>query len=254
MATASPFEEFLNNIPRVTRYWLLSALLATALTATGAMDPMRLVFIPTDIFYKLQVWRLVTPFCFMGPLGLPLLMNLFFLVRYGSEYEKNPFVTTRGAFVGGTVDFVFALLCCGVVLIVLAFFLNLYVMSTTLSFAVLYLWSRKNPERPVNLWGFPLKGVYLPWAFTALTTLMGGSPFKDLLGIFVGHCFFFTVEVVPRVYGYDVLKTPIWLIQAVDYLTSENTVYATPRGARVVRPQPAAAGHSWGTGRALGAD
>lgn len=56
--------------------------------------------------------------------------------------------------------------------------------------------------------GMPVKGLYLPWALIALTILTGGSPVNDLIGIAVGHLYYFLVDVLPLSQGIAALQTP----------------------------------------------
>ena len=88
-------------------------------------------------------------------------------------------------------------------------------------YLVLYVWSRRNPTQQVSLYGFPVQAVMLPWALCAFNMVIGNSLLLPLMGIGVGHLYYFAIEVLPDAYGVDVVKTP--------------------RG-----------GHNWGGGRVLG--
>lgn len=108
-----------------------------------------------------------------------------------------------------------------------------------------------------------MKAIYLPFAYLALTIFMGNSYFDMLHGLAVGHLFYFLVDVVPQVYGKDLLQTPLFLI---DYFGvgqyQESQADREARNNPYNRPAAAAgggaargAGHNWGGGgRALGRD
>lgn len=57
----------------------------------------------------------------------------------------------------------------------------------------------------------PLQGLHLPFAFMAVSLIMGGNWQADLLGILVGHVYYFLKEVYPRASGREVIRTPMWL-------------------------------------------
>jgi len=42
---------------------------------------------------------------------------------------------------------------------------------------------------------------WLPWVLLAFSVLLGASPVVDLLGIFVGHVYYYLEDIVPRMPG-----------------------------------------------------
>jgi len=103
---------------------------------------------------------------------------------------------------------------------------------------------------------------YLPFAYLALTVFMG-NPFYDMLhGIAVGHLFYFMADVMPQVYGKDLLRTPLFLIDyfGVGVYTppvqeqANNPYRAGGGGGRAVggntqgRSGGGIGGHNWGSG------
>ena len=124
---------------------------------------------------------------------------------------------------------------------------------------ILYIWSRRHPTSQANIWGIPMKAMYLPFAYLALTIFMGNNYFDMIHGLAVGHIYYFLVDVMPQVYGKDVLQTPLFLI---DYFgvghyqpdqaaqEARNNPYNNRRGAAGGGGGGAArgGGHNWGTG------
>ena len=110
-----------------------------------------------------------------------------------------------------------------------------------------------------------MKAIHLPFAYVALSVLMGGM-YSDLLhGIAVGHLFYFLVDVVPIVYRKDVLHTPQFLIDRLGVGAyappaapegggnrvggvGHNTWSAPGRAAPPSDPARPARGHDWGSG------
>merc|ERR1711871_1859978 len=77
---------------------------------------------------------------------------------------------------------------------------------------VMYVWSRKNPDTIMNFFfGFKFKGIYLPWVMLGFSVLIGNSPVDNLIGIFVGHLYYFLVVIAPRQYNRHLLSTPQFL-------------------------------------------
>jgi hypothetical protein len=60
----------------------------------------------------------------------------------------------------------------------------------------------------ISIWGFPVQSKNLPWVIMALHLFTGGSVFEDLIGLAVGHLYYFLTSVLPDSHGYEVLKTP----------------------------------------------
>jgi Derlin-2/3 len=69
----------------------------------------------------------------------------------------------------------------------------------SLVFMLLYLWSRENPNANTSIMGMiKMKAFYLPWGMMALEALMGGSVVPDLLGVVVGHLYYFLTVLQPQ--------------------------------------------------------
>jgi Derlin-2/3 len=90
------------------------------------------------------------------------------------QYEKGPYNTGAG---GGTADYAFALMFgMGVILLSYPFlaktFSLLPLFCRNLVFYVMYLWSRRNPTAQANIWGIPIPGIWLPFAYLALSVVM----------------------------------------------------------------------------------
>jgi Derlin-2/3 len=91
---------------------------------------------------------------------------------------------------------------------VVAFFMELPFLGSSLIFMIVYVWSRRNGTAPVAIWGFRFEGLYLPWALIAFTVLMGGNPMMDIFGVIAGHLYYFLLEVLPATKGWNLLQTP----------------------------------------------
>jgi Derlin-2/3 len=52
---------------------------------------------------------------------------------------------------------------------------------------------------------------YLSYVLVGLTILIGGSIITDLVGIFVGHIYFFLNDIITEEYEINLLKTPFFM-------------------------------------------
>ncbi|EQB60373.1 der1-like domain member 2 [Vairimorpha apis BRL 01] len=87
--------------------------------------------------------------------------------------------------------------------------LNLSNLASAFSATITYIWTRKNPHALVQMFGFiTFPAFYLPFIVPGFMLITEKRILvEDLLGILVGHVYFFLKEVYPK-YGVDVLKTP----------------------------------------------
>ncbi|KAM6156102.1 derlin-3 [Rhynchocyon petersi] len=201
--------EFL-QMPAVTRAYTAACVLTTAAVQLDVISPFQLYFNPHLVFRRFQVWRLVTNFLFFGPLGHSFFFNMLFVFRYCRLLEE-------GSFRGRTADFVFMLLFGGILMIVLGFLGNLSFLGQALMAMLVYVWSRRSPGVAIDFFGLTFKAPFLPWALLGLSLLLGNSILVDLLGITVGHIYYFLEDVFPnQPGGQRLLLTPQFLKLLLD--------------------------------------
>ncbi|XP_068952774.1 derlin-3 isoform X4 [Petaurus breviceps papuanus] len=184
------------QVPAVTRAYTAACVLTTAAV---------LYFNPDLIFRKFQVWRLVTNFLFFGPLGFSFFFNMLFLYRYCRMLEE-------GSFRGRTADFVFMFLFGGVLITLFGLLASLFFLGQAFTIMLVYVWSRRNPYLRMNFFGLHFQAPFLPWVLMAFSLLLGNSVLVDLLGIAVGHIYYFLEDVFPnQPGGKRLLLTPSFL-------------------------------------------
>lgn len=259
-------EAWFHSLPMITRMWFGAALACTVAGNVGVVNPMSFVINWPGLRYKFEIWRLVTPFLYVGPFSIDTLFTLYMLVQYSQRYELGAYNTGAG---GGSADAAFLLMFAGTIIHALCYlWLGPMLLVRTMIFVLLYCWTKREPNTQVSIFGFPIQARYLPFAILALDTLMGKDYIPDLVGIGVGHIFYFTVEIVPALYGKDFLHTPEFLI---NYFGTGVYVPPVPTAAqsswpgsgpgRVNAPNVAASpttgssgsnGYNWGSGQTLG--
>uniref|UniRef100_A0AAA9TPL1 Derlin n=1 Tax=Bos taurus TaxID=9913 RepID=A0AAA9TPL1_BOVIN len=240
--------EFL-QVPAVTRTYTAACVLTTA-AVLELLSPFQLYFNPHLVFRKFQVWRLITNFLFFGPLGFSFFFNMLFVYpapwwkreeggagdRAGGSgpreaetlqgarflYQSRRFRYCRmleeGSFRGRTADFVFMFLFGGVLMTLLGLLGSLFFLGQALTAMLVYVWSRRSPGVRVNFFGLlTFQAPFLPWALMGFSMLLGNSILVDLLGIAVGHVYYFLEDVFPnQPGGKRLLLTPSFLKLLLD--------------------------------------
>eukprot|EP00850_Spirogloea_muscicola_P012975 SM000086S23027 [mRNA] locus=s86:112378:114695:+ [translate_table: standard] len=205
---AQNVEDWYRQMPVITRSYLTLSFLTTAGCALELISPYSVYFNAKLIFRHFQVWRLVTNFFYFGTLGLDFLFHMFFLSRYCKLLEET-------SFRGRTADFLYMLLFGGVLLTGVAPFVNIQFLGSSLTFMMVYVWGRRNPNVQMSFLGlFNFTAPFLPWVLLGFSVILGSSPVVDLLGMAAGHAYYFLEDVYPRISGRRFLRTP-WVIKAL---------------------------------------
>jgi hypothetical protein len=227
--------------------------LVTLASNFGIISPYSIIFNWEAIKDKFEIWRFLTCFCYAGAFEFPTLVTIYMLLNFSKQYESGgPFNTGAG---GGTADYAFMLMIGFIVIVAGKPLTDLVwptgvVFTKNLVYFVVYIWSKRHPEAQSNIWGIPIKGAMLPFAYLGLSIFIG-APYRDMVhGYAMGHIYYFMVEVVPNVYGRDILVTPTFLIDRF------GVGEYRPAGAPVAPDAAAAAApraHQWGAaGNRLG--
>eukprot|EP01041_Mallomonas_annulata_P010436 gene10436-21778_t len=246
-------QEWYQSLPIITKILLTSGFLLAAMVSMGQINAISLVFIWPEIWGKFQIWRLFTSFLFVGTFSFNFVFHMFILYQNSIRYEVNPFNTGAG---GSSADYLWMLLFGMAALSVIAYIFDFVLLGEPFLYMIMYVWCRREPEAITNIFGFKFRALYLPWVYMALRVLMGGDIVMMLIGVGVGHLYYFLVDVLPHTHGYNLIKTPKFCIDVIQYMTGVTQIQ------RGMPPSTAAAadrgfqqrGHTWGQGRTLGAD
>lgn len=217
------FQDWFDGLGLVTKVFLVSTLLSGAMLSFGMLKSMDLIFSWMMVWHKFQVWRLFTPFIFAGGFSFNFAIHTYVLYENCRRYEANPFNTGAG---GSSADFVWMMFVCMGILILIAFYFDLMVLSEPILYVIMYIWSRRDPDAQLSMFGFRFKALYLPWVYIAIRLIMGGAITEPLIGIGVGHLYYFLIEVLPVTHGYNLIRTPRFCVDLVTYCTGR-----TPAGA-----------------------
>ncbi|XP_009762340.1 derlin-2.2-like [Nicotiana tabacum] len=235
---AQAVEEWYKQMPIITRSYLTAAIVTTIGCSLEIISPYNLYLNPKLVVKQYQVWRLITNFLYFRKMDLDFLFHMFFLARYCKLLEEN-------SFRGRTADFFYMLLfgatvLTGIVLVggmipyVSESFARIIFLSNSLTFMMVYVWSKQNPFIHMSFLGlFTFTAAYLPWVLLGFSVLVGASAWVDLLGMIAGHAYYFLEDVYPRMTGRRPLKTPAF-IKAM--FADEPVVVARPANVRFAAP------------------
>lgn len=72
-------------------------------------------------------------------------------------------------------------------------------LGSPLAFTMVYIWARRNTYVRLNFLGLVVfSAPHLPWVLLCFSLALGGHPTGDILGIVVGHIYYFLEDVWPR--------------------------------------------------------
>lgn len=215
MAYQTLLQEYM-LIPPVTRAYTTACVVTTLAVQLDLVSPFQLYFNPNLILRKYQLWRLISTFLFFGNLGFNFFFNMIFTYRYCRMLEE-------GSFRGRTADFVVMFVFGGVLMIICAFFVNLLFLGQAFTIMIVYVWSRRNVFVRMNFFGLMnFQAPYLPWVLLGFSVLLGNAISVDLVGMAIGHIYFFMEDVLPRQSGgQKLLKTPRFLRKLLDGVPDE---------------------------------
>lgn len=207
------FEEWYKSMPIITRSYMTGCLLTTLAVYLELVSPLALYLNFKVVYSQLELWRLITNFFFFDYFGLNFLFHMFFLVRHSRLLEE-------GSYRGRTADFFVLFMFSAVLLLIIDALLffgpvgfpKVMFLAPSLAFVVVYVWSRRNPHITLSFLGlFNFSAPYLPWVIIGFGLLLNHSPVSDLLGVVVGHIYYFLEDVYPQTTGRRLLKTPGFL-------------------------------------------
>lgn len=244
--------DWYRGIPMVTKFWFTGSVVVPLIGRFGLINPMNLILSFPHVFYRFQIWRLVSA-VFYYPItpmtGFHYLIQLYFLYSYSIRLET-------GVFDGRPADYIFMLLFNWICLVIIGFLAPLQLLMEPMILSALYVWCQLNRDVIVSFWfGTRFKAMYLPWVLVAFNWILRGGGLAELLGILVGHLYFFLMFKYPQDFGgRALLKTPEILYHYFPNRQGGISGFGQAPASRR-RPDDNAGGggrHHWGQGNVLG--
>ena len=178
------------DIPPISRLYVTGAFLTTAACAVDIVTPFSLYF-SWELVFQGQVWRLFTSYMFFGVFSIDFLFHMYFLVRYSRLLEE-------GDFRGKTAKYAWMLLFGIVCISMVAVYTNVLFLGSALTFMMMYIWGRRNEHAQMAFFGvLTFRAPWLPFVMLGFSIVLGNSITMDLIGILVGHTYYFLEFVFP---------------------------------------------------------
>eukprot|EP00992_Anisonema_acinus_P016000 TRINITY_DN9978_c0_g1_i1.p1 TRINITY_DN9978_c0_g1~~TRINITY_DN9978_c0_g1_i1.p1 ORF type:complete len:210 (-),score=24.32 TRINITY_DN9978_c0_g1_i1:140-769(-) len=181
-------ENWYKSIPVVTRVYLTLACLTSGAVTFEFVTPLNLYLNYRLVYEKFQIWRLLTNFLFFDRITIYLFFHLHFLYSYCRRLEEHYYHRRTGDFL--------CMLLFGVIsmLFIAGCVYDIVFLSHSLVVMVVYIWSRP----------------YLAGVMLGFSLMFGGVPAAavDMIGIVVGHVFWYLADIFPRITNIELLKTP----------------------------------------------
>lgn len=244
--------DWYRSIPQITRYWFTGSVALPLLGKIGLLNPYYMVLLWEQTIYKFQIWRPLTAL-FYYPItpqtGFHYLINLYFLYSYSTRLETNQFL-------GSPADYLFMLTFNWLCLVIIGFLADMMLLMDPMVLSVLYVWCQLNKDQIVSFWfGTQFKAMYLPWVLLAFNVVIRGGGFSEILGILVGHLYFFLMFKYPQDFGgMRLLSTPQFLYTYFPKQRGGMSGFGMPPPRRQQEGGQGERRHNWGAGHALGGD
>lgn len=192
------------QVPVVTRTFFTVAFLTSLAVRLRIINPYLLYFSWSSVLQKRQLWRLVTPFLFVGELDPQYIVVICLTAQYSRMLEEQ-------SYYGRPLKFVKLLVFAMASLLLLSEWLRLPFLSAPMTYVIMYVWSRRSPHMRVAFLGIlAVNAPYLPWVCLGFSALLNqDSSWKaGLCGILIGHVYYFFEDIWPRVRMVGVSQTP----------------------------------------------
>jgi Derlin-2/3 len=131
-------------------------------------------------------------FISLAPLldDIPLIVFLA-KVRYSRLLEE-------GDFRGRPAHYIWMLLFGILNISTMASYYQVNFLGSALTFMMAYVWGRRNEDVKMSFLGFlQFNAPYLPWVMLTFSVLIGNAVVMDVIGICVGHLYYFLEFVYP---------------------------------------------------------
>lgn len=243
--------DWYRNIPLVTKYWFTGSVILPLLGRFGLISVRSLMLDYDSLIHGFQIWRPVTAlfsYPLMPQTGFHYLLNLYFLYSYSTRLET-------GVFDGKPADYLFMLTFNWVCLVIIGLLANIYFLMDPMILSVLYVWCQVNRDQIVQFWfGTQFKAMYLPWVLFAFNMILGSGGWHELLGILVGHLYFFLMFKYPQDFGgRQFLQTPSIFYRLLPNRRGGVAGFGVAPASRRTQDQGDQR-HAWGRGQQLGGD
>jgi len=247
---SNDFGDWYRSIPQITRYWFSGSVILPLMGKIGIFSPLTMILDYYLLIYNFHIWRPITALLYypISPqTGFHYLLNLYFLYSYSTRLET-------GIYDGKPADYAFLIGFNWICLVIIGLFMNLRLLMDPMILSVLYVWCQLNKDQIVQFWfGTQFKAMYLPWVLVAFNMIIKGGGINELIGILVGHFYFFLMFKYPQDFGgRHFISTPQFMYNWFPNRRGGVAGFGMPPASRRRDDNDNRGGHTWGRGNALG--
>ena len=225
------FKTFYFRIPPITRYYLTCVFITATIATYFKQLQIIIYYIFLDyelVFKNFQIWRLFTNILFVGGFSTSFLFFLIMIYMRFKEVEQNAIVLRVYA---KFIMMLFYLLSCLNIINIFSYrifgFKPGFTLAQQLLLAFIYIDSKREPQKMINLYFLPIKNALYPYALIVFNIVSGAGIYDNIIGIIAGNIYYFLTDVLPVQKNLNILKTPKFLVDLLEKyyysrLTYEN--------------------------------
>ena len=225
------FKIFYFRIPPITRYYLTCVFITATIATYFKQLQIIIYYIFLDyelVFKNFQIWRLFTNILFVGGFSTSFLFFLIMIYMRFKEVEQNAIVLRVYA---KFIMMLFYLLSFLTIINIFSYrifgFKPGFTLAQQLLLAFIYIDSKREPQKMINLYFLPIKNALYPYALIVFNIVSGAGIYDNIIGIIAGNIYYFLTDVLPVQKNLNILKTPKFLVDLLEKyyysrLTYEN--------------------------------
>ena len=225
------FKTFYFRIPPITRYYLTCVFITATIATYFKQLQIIIYYIFLDyelVFKNFQIWRLFTNVLFVGGFSTSFLFFLVMIYMKFKEVEQNAIVLRVYA---KFIMMLFYLLSFLNIINIFSYrifgFKPGFTLAQQLLLAFIYIDSKREPQKMINLYFLPIKNALYPYALIVFNIVSGAGIYDNIIGIIAGNIYYFLTDVLPVQKNLNILKTPKFLVDLLEKyyysrLTYEN--------------------------------
>lgn len=199
----------------ITVAWLLGTLFIMYLQVIKLASPLDLYFDFNLMMKNQEYYRLITSLLYFGPAVPATLFSLLSFANFASLIEVDLFGRKPA-------EFVVFLLYVSISSILSSVFTREVFFGPIITLTCLYYWTKHHGNMSMQIMGLPIniKAAYAPFAYAAMNYYRQGfwGMIPNVIGIVLGHLYFYFHDVTNVRFGKKFIGAPKWLNQAFEYV------------------------------------
>ncbi len=214
------FKIFYFRIPPITRYYLTCVFITATIATYFKQLQIIIYYIFLDyelVFKNFQIWRLFTNVLFVGGFSTSFLFFLVMIYMRFKEVEQNAIVLRVYA---KFIMMLFYLLSFLNIINIFSYrifgFKPGFTLAQQLLLAFIYIDSKREPQKMINLYFLPIKNALYPYALIVFNIVSGAGIHDNIIGIIAGNIYYFLTDVLPVQKNLNILKTPKFLVDLLE--------------------------------------